>query len=126
MVAQLLDGIAAVPDRRLRELPDGGRRGAGQAGVRRGSLREAQGAEAYVRPIEFLPAEPEYPAWLARSPERSRPAHPPQIALPANAFQGEETVRARTIGDRAQREVDRLALGPQSVPTHNPGDELVV
>ena len=54
--------LAPAPHQRLRELPHGGGRGAGPAGLRRREVRPAEGAQAHLRPDELLPPQPEHPA----------------------------------------------------------------
>src|SRR5439155_16834009 len=78
-----LDGLAAVPHERLRELHDGRGRGADPGGVRRGEVRSAQGVEARVRPGERVPHEPEHPARVSMSARATR------AEIAADAFPGD-------------------------------------
>src|SRR5215207_9560757 len=62
--AQLLGGARAALHERLRQFSDGGGRGQGAAGLRRGEVRPPEGAEAEVRPRQLLPHQPERAAGL--------------------------------------------------------------
>ena len=64
-VADVLVGARAVPHERVRQLPHGRGRGADPRCVRRGEVRQAEGAQAPLRPGQPLPPEPEHPADLA-------------------------------------------------------------
>src|SRR6202158_1439093 len=64
---------------------------------------------------------------LRRSQARiAASAQLPEIADPPDATQLEQPARIRVPRDGAQREVDRLAFGPQAVQTHDARDEPVV